>query len=80
MPNLHDRMRSIWAFALAASMAPAAYLVAIPCGAVCVSCPLTGACLLTYPAIIGLIFAIKLSRKAKSALLRMAGSLGLVPG
>lgn len=70
MGRLLDRVRGLWAFALAASAAPTAYVISMPCGAACLSCPLTGACLLTTPLVILLVLVAKFSRKIASGLSR----------
>lgn len=70
MPNLRERARGLWAFALAASAAPAAYVFSMPCGAACFSCPMTGACLLATPAVLLLVLGIKFSRRIKSVFSR----------
>jgi hypothetical protein len=59
-----QRIENAWIFALAASTAPLTFLAAGPCGLACGGCPLGGACLLTSPAVFGLVLVIKVQRKA----------------
>lgn len=66
MSNLRERIRGIWVFAVAASAAPLSYLISIPCGGACFSCPMTGACLLATPLAVLLVLAIKFSKRIKS--------------
>jgi hypothetical protein len=55
----------IWAFAVAMSAAPLSYLMAAPCGLLCGSCPLGGACLIASPVVFGLVIMIKSFRRIK---------------
>ncbi len=59
-----QRIENAWIFALAVSTAPLTFLAAGPCGLACGGCPLGGACLLTSPAVFGLVLVIKAQRKA----------------
>ena len=52
----------IWAFAVALSAAPLSYLMAAPCGLLCGSCPLGGACLMASPLVFGMVIMIKSAR------------------
>jgi len=47
------------AFMTAAAAAPLTFLAAAPCGLVCGSCPLGGACLLSSPVAFGFVLAIQ---------------------
>ncbi len=66
-----QRIENAWIFALAASTAPLTFLAAGPCGLACGGCPLGGACLLTSPAVFGLVLVIKAQRKASKFLSKM---------
>jgi len=66
MSSLRERVRGLWVFAVAASAAPLSYLVSFPCGGACLSCPMTGACLLVTPLAVLLVLAVKFSRRIKS--------------
>jgi hypothetical protein len=66
MPSLRERIRGLWVFGVAASAAPLSYLISIPCGGACFSCPMTGACLLATPLVVLLVLAVKFSRRIKS--------------
>jgi hypothetical protein len=58
-----QRIENAWIFALAAATAPLTFLASGPCGLACGGCPLGGACLLTSPAVFGLVLVIKAQRK-----------------
>ncbi|RZN55213.1 MAG: hypothetical protein DSO09_03050 [Candidatus Methanomethylicota archaeon] len=67
-----NKMRYIWAFILAASVAPITYLFSIPCGFSCAQCPLGGICILAYPLIFLGVIIIKFIRKIKSLISKIA--------
>lgn len=71
MPSrLHDTVRGLGAFILAASAAPLAYIVSMPCGLTCAACPLAGVCILAYPVIVLAVVAVKSYRRLSSLLSR----------
>ena len=59
---MRERSSGIWAFAVALSAAPLSYLMAAPCGLLCGSCPLGGACLIASPLVFGMVIMIKSAR------------------
>ena len=61
-----QRIENAWIFALAASTAPLTFMAAGGCGLACGGCPLGGACLLTSPAVFGLVLVIKAQRRASA--------------
>ncbi|MBC7120583.1 MAG: hypothetical protein H5T33_03265 [Candidatus Methanosuratus sp.] len=61
-------MKSRWAFILAASAAPASYLIAMPCGGACAGCPMGGGCFAVYPILITVAFGAKALRACKNRL------------
>jgi hypothetical protein len=63
LERISHRIENAWIFALAASTAPLTFLASGPCGLACGGCPLGGACLLTSPAVFGLVLVIKTQRK-----------------
>jgi hypothetical protein len=63
LQRISQRIENAWIFALAASTAPLTFLASGPCGLACGGCPLGGACLLTSPAVFGLVLVIKTQRK-----------------
>jgi len=63
LERTRQRIENAWIFALAASTAPLTFLASGPCGLACGGCPLGGACLLTSPAVFGLVLVIKTQRK-----------------
>ena len=63
--TLSERFSGYWSFALAASAAPLSYLAAAPCGIVCGSCPLGGACFVASPLMIGMVFVLKFGHSVK---------------
>ena len=69
--KLIERAKILWVFILAASAVPLTYILSLPCGLSCTSCPLTGACLLGYPLIIFGVAATKSFKKIKVAAHRL---------
>ena len=63
---ISKRVRSIQAFAIAASVVPLTYLVSSPCGAACGGCFLGGACVLAYPIPLVAVILSKLFKKKES--------------
>ncbi len=63
-----SKLKGMWSFAMAASAAPIAYLLSAPCGAACGGCPMGGACLLAFPAVMAVVIIVKFSRRVKAAL------------
>ena len=63
--TMSERLSGYWSFALAASAAPLSYLVAAPCGIVCGSCPLGGACFVASPLMFGTVIVIKFGHSVK---------------
>ena len=63
--SLSERLSGYWSFALAASAAPLSYLAVAPCGIVCGSCPLGGACFVASPLMFGTVIVIKFGRSIK---------------
>lgn len=57
--ELSERFSGYWSFALAASAAPLSYLAAAPCGIICGSCPLGGACFVASPLMFGTVIVLK---------------------
>lgn len=77
MTGLSERLSGYWSFALAVTAAPLSYLAAAPCGIICGSCPLGGACFVASPLMFGTVIALKLGTLVKwrlqSALAKMTG-------
>jgi hypothetical protein len=77
MTSLSERFSGYWSFALAASAAPLSYLAAAPCGIICGSCPLGGACFVASPLMFGTVIALKCGSSLKwrihSVLARLLG-------
>jgi hypothetical protein len=77
MTGLSERLSGYWSFALAATAAPLSYLAAAPCGIICGSCPLGGACFVASPLMFGTVIALKFGTSVKwrfqSALAKMTG-------
>lgn len=67
MQALVSKLKGLWTYALAASAAPFAYILSAPCGAACGACPMGGACLISFPAVIAVVLVVKFSRKIKGA-------------
>jgi hypothetical protein len=63
--SLSERFSGYWSFALAASATPLSYLALAPCGIVCGSCPLGGACFVASPLMFGTVIAIKFGRSLR---------------
>ncbi|HPC27417.1 MAG TPA: hypothetical protein PKX17_01690 [Candidatus Methanomethylicus sp.] len=70
MRAMLNKIKGIWTYAMAASAAPLAYLLSAPCGAACGACPMGGACILSLPAIMAVVFIAKFSRKIKKVFAR----------
>lgn len=62
---MRGKSSGIWAFAVALSAAPLSYLMAAPCGLLCGSCPLGGACLMASPLVFGMVILIKSARSIR---------------
>jgi hypothetical protein len=72
---MRECLSGYWAFALALSAAPLSYLAAAPCGLLCGSCPLGGACLVASPLVFGMVILIKSGRAVRSFFSRLVGIL-----
>lgn len=72
---MRERLSGYWAFALALSAAPLSYLAAAPCGLLCGSCPLGGACLVASPLVFGMVILIKSGRAVRSFFSNLAARL-----
>jgi hypothetical protein len=78
--KVSERLSGYWSFALAASAAPLSYLAAAPCGIVCGSCPLGGACFVASPMMIGMVLVLKFGHSVKWRLRTVVARLsGKVP-
>lgn len=73
--RLVRRIRALWAFILAASAAPITYLLSMPCGFACTSCPLGGACLIAFPFLFVTIVLLKSLKKIKSAIVSVKNKI-----
>ncbi|HEY3420739.1 MAG TPA: hypothetical protein VGK23_09320 [Methanomassiliicoccales archaeon] len=78
MTGLSERLSGYWSFALAASAAPLSYLAAAPCGIICGSCPLGGACFVASPLMFGTVIALKFGTsvrwKLQCAIAKLTGN------
>jgi hypothetical protein len=72
---VRERLSGYWAFALALSAAPLSYLAAAPCGLLCGSCPLGGACLVASPLVFGMVILIKTGKAVLSPFRRLYGRM-----
>jgi hypothetical protein len=70
-----ERLSGYWAFALALSAAPLSYLAAAPCGLLCGSCPLGGACLVASPLVFGMVILIKSGRAVRLFFANLVASI-----
>lgn len=59
MKKRSESKAGVTAFMTAAVAAPITFLAAAPCGLVCGSCPLGGACLLSSPVAFGFVWAVQ---------------------
>jgi SNF family Na+-dependent transporter len=68
-----EKIKSTWAFALAAASVPLSYILLFPClGGGCAGCPTGGACLLSVPFLIALVIVGKSFLKIKKAIGKLA--------
>ncbi len=72
MPNftlasLKDKIRGGWAFILAASSAPIAFIISGPCASTgCAGCPLGGSCVISLPLVFSGMLVVRFKDRVRA--------------